>query len=207
REEEEMNKIEIAVDMIDLHNEKVPAETKCNKIDDSKEPPKSHIPKVCSYWVRGQCKFGTNCRYAHPELCKRIMENGTCHEHECTWFHPKMCNSMKNTGYCPRGQRCFFTHAHTKVQTREHQSYNQRNDYNKYKPNERRQSIYKTPNHDQEWHSYMSKKHVQPYMNQQNENNHIQGSNVNFLVQQNTNWQAIRERAAEILAERMWNNQ
>jgi len=73
--------------------------------------PKRKMDKVCKFWATGQCKFGSNCHYAHPVLCTVILEKGTCsQEEECKYYHPKMCNNMKQTGHCQRGERCFFTH-------------------------------------------------------------------------------------------------
>ncbi|CAL4253447.1 unnamed protein product, partial [Meganyctiphanes norvegica] len=65
---------------------------------------KNNVERVCSFWVRGRCKFGISCNYAHPVLCTIILENGTCQKRDCEWFHPKMCSVMKQTGQCHRGQ-------------------------------------------------------------------------------------------------------
>ena len=73
REENEINKIEVTVEMLDLHTEKDTAAIKNIQIKEKTEQNIEQIPKVCSYWVRGQCKFGTNCRYAHPVICKTIL--------------------------------------------------------------------------------------------------------------------------------------
>ena len=53
----------------------------------------------------------------------------------------------------------------------------------------------------------MNSDNIQTYMSQTNGYNHSKGPNADFLGQQNTNWQAIRERAAKILGEKMRNNQ
>ena len=69
-----MDKIEIVVDALDLHNVKDPIDlndrTEKERIE---EPPKNHRPKVCNYWARNQCKFGTRCIHAHPDLCNVIL--------------------------------------------------------------------------------------------------------------------------------------
>ena len=204
-EQNDMDKIEIVLDALDLHNVKDPISLKDRTVNErTEEPPKNLRPKVCTYWVRNQCKFGTRCIYAHPDLCNIILENGTCNENDCKGgFHPKMCNEMKNTGHCSRGYRCFFTHI-KKVQAREHHIINN-NIWSDQA--ERRQSANKNTNYDNIRHPYMNNEHIQTYMSQTNGYNHVKGPNADFLGQQNTNWQAIRERAAEILAEKMWNNQ
>ena len=133
-----------------------------------------------------------------------ILKNGTCNENVCKGgFHPKMCNEMKNTGYCSRGYRCFFTHI-KKDQARENHAFNNNVWSNQA---ERGQSANKNRNYDNIRHPYMNGENIQTYMSQANGYNYAKGPNADFLGQQNTNWQAIRERAAEILAEKMWNNQ
>ena len=115
-----------------------------------------------------------------------------------------MCNEMKNTGYCSRGYRCFFTHIKKKDQAREHHTYKNNIWSNQ---TERGQSTNKNMHYDHIRHPYMNSDNIQTYMSQPNRYNHSKGPNADFLGQQSTNWQAIRERAAAILAEKMWNNQ
>ena len=73
----------------------------------SKEQEKSE-GRVCYFWLKEKCKFRNNCRNAHPELCKTIMEKGKCLGN-CDKYHPKICNAMKQNGFYNRGQMCYHT--------------------------------------------------------------------------------------------------
>ena len=56
-------------------------------------------------------------------------------------------------------------------------------------------------NYEHRRHPYM-----QPHINQINRYDNVKGPNEKFLGHQNRNWLEIRERAAEILAGKMWTN-
>ncbi|CAL4163585.1 unnamed protein product [Meganyctiphanes norvegica] len=118
-----MNTIEVVAEVHGKENQSAPEikQVRKNKevIEDKQEnvsregnmkEQKNNVERVCSFWVRGRCKFGVSCNYAHPVLCTIILENGTCQKRDCEWFHPKMCSVMKQTGQCHRGQKCYFTH-------------------------------------------------------------------------------------------------
>lgn len=47
--------------------------------------------KRCTFFARGICKEGDNCRFSHD-------------------FEPKVCNAFVNNGRCHRGARCPFAH-------------------------------------------------------------------------------------------------
>jgi hypothetical protein len=47
--------------------------------------------KHCTFFARGMCKEGDNCRFSHD-------------------FEPKLCNAYTNNGRCSRGSRCPFMH-------------------------------------------------------------------------------------------------
>ncbi|CAL4065061.1 unnamed protein product [Meganyctiphanes norvegica] len=137
---------------------------------------KNNIERVCSFWVRGRCKFGVSCNYAHPVLCTTILENGTCQKRDCEWFHPKMCSVMKQTGQCHRGQKCYFTHyRQTQNSSMNSRAENQRNFNNS-------QAWGKTPStyqdkYNQQWHPNMRHHNNS---NQYNENNQMRGPNMDF---------------------------
>ena len=64
---------------------------------------------VCPFYRQGQCRHGISgkgCSKAHPQLCRKLMLNGTrgprgCNKgKECERFHPKMCSSSINHAEC-----------------------------------------------------------------------------------------------------------
>ena len=61
-------------------------------------------------------------------------------------------------------------------------------------------------NYEHRRHPYMTNEQLQPHISQINGYDNVKGPNVNFLGLQKMYWQEIREKAAEILAEKMWNN-
>jgi len=83
-------------------------ETKEKEKEKNKEQEKRES-RICSFWIKGKCKFGKDCRSAHPEICKTIMEKGICQE-KCDKFHPRMCDEMKRRGVCFRGPKCYYAH-------------------------------------------------------------------------------------------------
>ncbi|CAL4082717.1 unnamed protein product, partial [Meganyctiphanes norvegica] len=111
---------------------------------------------------------------------------------------------MKQTGQCHRGQKCYFTHyRQTQNSSMTSRAENQRTFNNS-------QTWGKTPStyqnsYNQQWQPNMRHHNSS---NQYNENNQMRGPNMDFFQNQNINWQAmtkpIMERAAEILAEKMW---
>ena len=173
--------------------------------NNNNEEPKNKMDKVCTFWAKGICRFGSKCHYAHPEICSVIMEKGTCQGGDnCGLFHPKMCRDMKQTGHCHRGQRCYFTHLN-KAKSRP--MYNMRNnqrDHNSFQQN-RNPSWNNYQNHEQQWNYNSGNNNGYDAYNQ------MQGHHMDFYTNQNQNWKAmnkpIMERAAEILAEKMWGNQ
>ena len=74
--------------------------------------------RICKFFDKGSCEHGTsgeNCRYQHPELCKRFILNGTrqprgCNQgNRCKFFHPTMCMNSLRKSEC-LNQRCSFRH-------------------------------------------------------------------------------------------------
>ncbi|CAL4242068.1 unnamed protein product, partial [Meganyctiphanes norvegica] len=184
REENEMNTIEVVAEVHGKENQSAP-EIK-QVIEDKQEnvsregnmkEQKSNVERVCSFWVRGRCKFGVSCNYAHPVLCTLILENGTCQKRDCEWFHPKMCNVMKQTGQCHRGQKCYFTHfrqTHNSSMTSREE--NQRT-FNNPQTWGKTPSTYQN-NYNQQWHPNMRNHNNS---NQYNQNNQMRGPNMDFF--------------------------
>ena len=83
-------------------------QTENTKKEKSKEQEKRE-GRICYFWIKEKCKFGNNCRNAHPEICKTIMEKGKC-PGNCGKYHPRICNAMKQNGFCFRGQNCCYAH-------------------------------------------------------------------------------------------------
>ena len=84
-------------------------ESKEKEKEKNKEQEKKRESRICSFWIKGKCKFGKDCRSAHPVICKTIMEKGICQE-KCDKFHPRMCDEMKRRGVCFRGPKCYYAH-------------------------------------------------------------------------------------------------
>eukprot|EP00928_Gymnodinium_smaydae_P099516 TRINITY_DN9521_c0_g1_i1.p1 TRINITY_DN9521_c0_g1~~TRINITY_DN9521_c0_g1_i1.p1 ORF type:complete len:194 (-),score=24.01 TRINITY_DN9521_c0_g1_i1:426-1007(-) len=90
--------------------------------------------RMCSFYSRGMCYFGAECRYAHssveiraaPNLSKTKLcmkfKRGACFNKECTYAHgvgdlratpglykTSLCTAA-GTGKCRRGAFCRFAH-------------------------------------------------------------------------------------------------
>ena len=66
--------------------------------------------EVCWYWKNRKCRYTTDCKQAHPEQCKEMLETGRCHEDRCKLIHVKICRNLFFKHYCPRGDSCWFVH-------------------------------------------------------------------------------------------------
>ena len=73
---------------------------------------------VCMYWLTGQCKNDTNCKFLHENIPERYPEcphgiNCTKKDKGCIFKHTvkaqKECNSYKQ-GYCVHGKQCKNSH-------------------------------------------------------------------------------------------------
>ena len=139
--------------------------------------------KVCRFWIKGTCNYNMKCYYAHPIICKEILDKGTCRRSDCKHFHPKMCRAQKQEGYCTRGRKCYFTH-HKETQYKE--MHNRNNNWGN--PN-----TYQTRNHDN-FDQYNQRRRREQ----------------DFHIRPNHNWKdmmtPIIERAAEMMTEMMWRN-
>ena len=63
---------------------------------------------VCSFYERGICKHGVRgdgCNFAHPKMCKKILNPGhrkarDCTKTECLDPHPPLCKTSLVNGTC-----------------------------------------------------------------------------------------------------------
>ena len=65
--------------------------------------------KICWFYENRNCKFGNQCRNAHPKACQQMIEYGRCNDNKCTLIHPKICRLFTEQGMCRR-INCWFTH-------------------------------------------------------------------------------------------------
>lgn len=91
--------------------------------------------KLCRYHMKGLCKHGSDCRFAHGKdqlveppnlektrMCSDFLENGVCNNPNCTFAHQeselKKANICRKTaictwflaGNCRNGEECDFAH-------------------------------------------------------------------------------------------------
>ena len=75
-------------------------------------------PIVCKFFKRNSCRHGPKgdeCKYAHPEICKKFIQHGTRQPQGCTkgskceHMHPQMCMSSLRRGKC-LNKSCKFRH-------------------------------------------------------------------------------------------------
>ena len=57
-----------------------------------------------NYEIKGYCKYGENCAYAHGKENLRLKVTNT------TAYRTKKCVQFFKNGYCPYGSRCQFAH-------------------------------------------------------------------------------------------------
>ena len=59
------------------------------------------IKTVCRYYSAGKCqhgRVGSDCRFSHPNMCRKYIKNGYNNNNGCTrganckFFHPKLCH-------------------------------------------------------------------------------------------------------------------
>ena len=82
------------------------------------EIPKTKFNKdnVCYFYATNKCKFGKDCRKAHPKICNKFKKFGLkkfnkingCSE-ECDQYHPMACFESMKTKTCKRPD-CKFYH-------------------------------------------------------------------------------------------------
>ena len=69
---------------------------------------------ICYFYTTNKCKFGKDCRKAHPKMCpkfkkfglKKFNKNGC--EESCENYHPKACFEAMKTKTCNRNDCKFF---------------------------------------------------------------------------------------------------
>ena len=66
---------------------------------------KKYKTELCKYFeIKGYCKYGDNCAYAHGKENLRLKVTNT------TAYRTKKCTQFFEKGYCPYGNRCQFAH-------------------------------------------------------------------------------------------------
>lgn len=66
---------------------------------------KKYKTELCKYFeIKGYCKYGENCIYAHGEENLRLKVTNT------KAYRTKKCDKFYENGYCPYGNRCQFAH-------------------------------------------------------------------------------------------------
>ena len=116
----EKDKTEEPIIIIEVEGESaVELEVNESAVDGNKESNKKNernektetTKEICWFWKNKKCRYTTNCKHAHPEQCKEMLETGRCKDNRCKLIHPKICRNLFFNGYCPRGESsCWFTH-------------------------------------------------------------------------------------------------
>ena len=75
-------------------------------------------PRTCKFYRKGHCKHGITgeeCKFTHPEVCKKLTQHGTkqprgCNKgSKCKYLHPVMCINSLRTGTC-LSTNCRYRH-------------------------------------------------------------------------------------------------
>ena len=73
---------------------------------------------TCRFYKKGTCRHGAKgeeCKFTHPELCKKFTQHGTrqprgCNKgSHCKYLHPQMCMNSLRKGIC-LSQSCRYRH-------------------------------------------------------------------------------------------------
>ena len=98
-----------------------PVISNTDSIDNTSNKPdasKSKVETVCRFFRRGTCKHGlrgTECRYQHPQMCRKFTQHGTRQPHgcnlgkSCKLFHPLMCLDSLRKSEC-LDEKCTYQH-------------------------------------------------------------------------------------------------
>ena len=85
--------------------------------------PTRKVNRVCSYYVRGTCRYGSSgktlfegstCKYKHPKKCAIYCKFGSdrlhgCRNRNCKYLHPFLCLSSIDSGTC-NNTKCTYQH-------------------------------------------------------------------------------------------------
>ena len=78
---------------------------------------------ICKHYLRGECTYGSQCRFEHPSVCKHFLQ-GRCTSKSCKFAHPvpksdggsvtsgkpkQICREYEK-GTCKYGANCRFKH-------------------------------------------------------------------------------------------------
>ena len=84
--------------------------------------------KICKFYAKGSCKHGrkgSNCKFQHPEVCRKLLKFGNksqkgCNKGtKCSKFHPRMCSSSIINKVC-FNHRCTYTHVKGTKRNKDH---------------------------------------------------------------------------------------
>ena len=188
--------------------------------------------KICRYWVKDNCKKGEHCWFKHPKLCETHLKFGECRAETkpCENYHTIICRKNMRREKCEYGSRCRFRHINKeenidrrRYNERKTNEYNHRNHhYNEHHNVNRQRNVNwnrsdiklkqmnERTSKDDYWNTNQQWEHSARH-NNYNPYNQMQGQQRDFYMNQDQNWRAmskpIIERAAEILAEKLWDNQ
>lgn len=79
---------------------------------------------ICRFWRRGNCKKGKDCKFQHPDQCRRFLDFGLgrynkkgCHDENCPKLHPRICKTSLKHGHCKAELmgKCKFHHLKVNV--------------------------------------------------------------------------------------------
>ena len=189
--------------------------------------------KICRYWIKYHCNKGEHCWFKHPKLCETHLKFGECRAEikPCENYHTTICRNNMRRERCEYGSRCRFRHINKEEIVDRHR-YNERktNEYIQRNPHynehhhdtNHQQNANRNQNYlklkeinerlykDNYWNTNQQWQHRTRH-NKYNQYNQTQGHQKDFHMNQDQNWRAmskpIIERAAEILAEKLWDNQ
>ena len=87
----------------------------CAPIANNKNTPITVKKEICHFFTINKCKFGKDCRKAHPKMCPKFKKFGLkkfnksgCEE-SCVNYHPKACFEAMKSKTCSR-TGCKFYH-------------------------------------------------------------------------------------------------
>ena len=85
------------------------------------EPNQNKSKETCKFYTRGCCNRGKDCRFDHPDICKKFRKFGSkstnsngC-DGKCNAFHPNACRNSLNNKTCSFKDCRFFHLKGTKM--------------------------------------------------------------------------------------------